>query len=78
MASTVIPHENPTPAEEIDADSAQQRAQREGGSRPPSPDADRRGLVCFIEHGIDQRQRARHEERRTQALNEARGDQHRR
>ena len=42
-------------------------------SRPRSP----RTSVVF-EHRIDQRQRTRHEERRTQALDEARGDQHRR
>lgn len=71
-------YENPTPAQEINSHSAQQGPQRKGGSRPSGPYADRLRLARFVKHRVDQRQRPGNEEGGSQALNQARGDQHRR
>ena len=69
---------DPSPAQEVHGQSPQQRPQRKCGAGPGSPGPDRRRSVCAVERGVDQRERAGHQKRAAQPLDDAPGDQHRR
>ncbi len=71
-----VDSEDPPPAQRIDQDSAEQRADHESRSGPSGPGPDRLGLIGAREPGVDHRQRARHQERGADTLQAARGDQH--
>ena len=68
--------EDPPPAQRVDEDTSEQRADDESRSGPSGPGADRPGLAGAGEPGIDHRQRARHQECGADALQAAGGDQH--
>ena len=69
-----IDGEDEAPAQVVDEDAAEERAGEERGAGPGRPLADRLGLGGIPERRHDDGQRARHQERASDALNCAHGD----
>ena len=67
--------EDARPADVLDQEAAEQRAEGEAEARDAGPDADRRGEPLARERGDEDRERERVHDRGADALERARGDQ---
>ena len=66
---------DPSPAQKVHGQAAQQRTERECGTGPGGPGPDGCGTIRAIERRIDQSEGPGHQKRRTEPLDDAPGDQ---